>query len=364
MLSERRRLAWRFSLAQRHDFYDDLRRFVAAGQPPFQVIERMQQVIRGRRGLRWKVQLFRRIAQAGAGGRSFAQAIAPFVPPEEAALLAAGEATGRIVEALDNLVFLTGERMKVRASVVQSLAPVALLLMMAVGVMIFILKVTMKEALKLIGPDLMAKMTLVPAYFGLGQWVLSYGGLVGIVAAVAAVTTAVSLPRWKPGRVRRRLDALVPPWSVYRRLQAAVFLMTTASMMGAGLPFRQAVQDQIRLASPWVKAHVQRILRAMSAGRPEAEAMVAASGFLPQDVNDRLMVYALMPDFADVMDKLSRRSLEIMHKRIHLLGKSLNILALLLIAGFLVLTMFSLGEVAITINPNSLRNAPQSTTVN
>lgn len=360
MLSERRTLAWRFSLAQRHDFYDDLRRFVAAGQPPFKVVERMQQVLRGRRRLRWKAQLFHRIVQAGAGGRSFAQALAPYVPAEEAALLAAGEATARVIDSLDNLVFLTGERMKVRATLVKNLAPVAFLFLLALAVMVVIVKLTMKEAVKLITPDLLTKMVLAPVFFRMGEGVLKYGWLAALILAVVVAVVVLSINRWKPGRVRRWLDAHAPPWSVYQRLQSAVFLMTTASMMGAGLPFRQAAHDVQRLASPWLRAHLTRVLRAMAAGRPEAEAMVGAKGFLPQDVSDRLVVYALMPDFADVMDKLSRRSLEIMHNRINRLGWSLNVLALVLMAGFLLFAMFSLGEVAVTIDPRSLRGTHQT----
>lgn len=73
------------------------------------------------------------IRAALAAGRRFHEAVAPYLPPDEAAILAAAEESGRLVENLDRLAEIRARREQERRSLLTELAyPIGLFLLAAV----------------------------------------------------------------------------------------------------------------------------------------------------------------------------------------------------------------------------------------
>lgn len=356
MIDETKRLTFAFGSKERRDFYDDVRRFVEASLAPYTVVEKMISIYRGRRRLRWKVTLLSRVSARMREGQSFAEALARFVPPEEAALLEAGEKTGTFVEALKKLVYLCEKRREARAAMVSNLTPPLIILCAATVILYFILRMVISEAIPLIPPDKLARLMIAPLYIAFGQFVLKYG--VWIVVAIIATIFAITyrLPRAAPVGLRATLDDLLPPWSLYRRLQSAFVLTTAAAMLAAGMPFKAAVSTMRRTARGWLATHLRRIEQGLAEGRTEIDALLRGK-LLPEDGADRLAIYALVPDFHQVMDLIAEESIEKLVSRVTAISKVLNVLVLMFVGAFILATLFSFGEIGIAIDPRAMRQS-------
>lgn len=352
-----RMLRWRFGLRERSAYWDDMAKFVAAGIAPFTVLTDMVKVYSKRRKLRWKGEMLRRTSRRMEDGTALADALSRYIPPEEAAMLASGESVGKLVDACKQLTFTTRKRAEAMGLLWSSLTPAFVFFWVMVGIMIFMMNTILTEAGKLIPPEIMAKLMLAPLYFGFGEFVL--GNLVWILGGMTALAIAVflSLSRWRPTDViRQKLDLHVPPWSLYVRLQSAFFLLTMAGMMQSGITFRPALEQIRRNATPWMRTHLNLILKRLETGRPEVECLM--TGIMPIDIEDRLSIYSKMPNFAETMDQVARDSMDILLQRVAAIGKAVNIGMMVFMGFFLIMTVFSIGEIGISIDPRNLRQVP------
>lgn len=336
-----------FNVKRRMDFYTDLASFERAGIPPYQAIQRIRQVSRPRRSLRWLVRLLNPIIRAGGEGASLAQAMRPWIPPAEAAMLAAGEKGGHFGDALAELASLLSKQLEIRAALKKNLIPAGIMFAVLISLMTFILKTVLKQATSLVSPESFAKLSIAPKYIAFGQFFLHWLWLIAIVLIGIGVAISVSLPRWKPNKVRMWLDRRIVPWSLYSRVQSAFFLISAASMMRAGQPFRSAAEDIQRFAPPWVKTYVRRMLTRLGNGQDEVHAMQV--GMLPWDVEDRLTVYAMLPEFREVMQSTARDSMGQLLRRVDLIGNLIRVSIMTILGLFIVATLASLGEVSMAI---------------
>lgn len=347
-----------FNTKRRMNFYGDLAAFVDAGIAPYQAMERMHDVGRPRRSMKWLVKLLSRVLKRMDNGSSLAQAMQPWVPSEEAAMLFAGERGGRLKDALIELTGLLKSRLDVAASLKSNLLPSAGMLAVLVLLMVYILNTVLKEARKLVSEEMFNKMTLAPLYFDLGEGFLKALPFILVLAVAIGIAVSASLPRWKPSKTRRWLDAHVPPYTLFSRVQASFFLITASSMMSAGSPFQQAVEDVQKSARPWLRGHTRRQLSKLSAGASEVDSM--QTGMLPWDVEDRLAVYKMLDDFKTVMRVTARDSMQILLMKVQFIGGAIRITVMAALALFIIVTIFSIGEIALeaqssinTVQPNN-----------
>lgn len=83
-----------------------------------------------------------------------------------------------------------------------------------------------------------------PVYFS------EYGVITGIAATALIIWTVWSLPRWhRPDRLRRIFDGLMP-WSVYKDIQGATFLLNIGALLQSGVRTKDALEILLETASP------------------------------------------------------------------------------------------------------------------
>jgi len=112
------------------------------------------------------------------------------------------------------------------------------------------------------------------------QWAVMLGTLVALTAI-----TVYSLPRWI-GKFRLKADKL-PGFSLYRDYNAAVVLSAMAMMIGSGKTMMQALVDLRVNANPWLKWHLQRIIRSLE-DNPTDYITAFSRGLMPIGVRARL----------------------------------------------------------------------------
>lgn len=339
------RIRYEFNAKRRHGFYEDMASFVGEGITPFQAIEQMHKVARPRRTMRWLVRLLDRVIVQMKAGKSMPEALAQWVPPEESAMLLAGERGGMLRDALIELHGLLEMRLKVGASLKGNLLPAAAMLGVLVLLTVYILNTVLKEARGLVSDEAFDSLMLAPLYFNGGEAFLKALPFAVPALFLFSIAVAMSLPRWRPTSVRKWLDKHVPPYSLYVRVQSSFFLLTAASMMQAGAPFRQALEDISRSANPWTRTHLRRQLNRLNAGASEVEAMT--SGMLPWQVEDKLSVYRILDDFKRVMRVTANDSMKLLLRRVDFIGTAIRGTVMALLGAFIIFTVFSIGEIAL-----------------
>lgn len=97
-----------------------------------------------------------------------------------------------------------------------------------------------------------------------------------------------SLPRWT-GRLRTKLDNLVPPYTLYRRMEGAKFLTQYATLLHGGILDKEAMEAIVKKSRPWKKQRVQAILSQMKDGQSLGQATREAGFNFP----DKYTAYTL-----------------------------------------------------------------------
>ncbi|WP_261374002.1 type II secretion system F family protein [Yersinia similis] len=87
--------------------------------------------------------------------------------------------------------------------------------------------------------------------------------VVGVIAILVGLVLW-SIPRWR-GRLRRFADNIMP-WSVYKDIQGAVFLMNMAALLRANVQTLEALQILLPFSSPWLQERLDAIIACIEQG--------------------------------------------------------------------------------------------------
>ncbi|AKM31316.1 hypothetical protein AB870_16065 [Pandoraea faecigallinarum] len=203
-------------------------------------------------------------------GASLADALGPWVDSNEVGVLAAGERSGDLSRAVYDVIALLKAQQRIMAAVVgASMYPLVLLAMLAM-------------LLHIVATSLVPKLSSVskpetwegPAYllYLISNFVNSYGTTVVVSLVMIVVLIWISLPRLGGG-IRVALDG-VPPWSIYRDIHGAIFMLNVSLLIGSGLMLQQALELlRDRAASSWLRVRIEATLERIAAGRDLGQAL-------------------------------------------------------------------------------------------
>lgn len=250
----------------RQPFYETLR-FLLANKKPLEDALRMIGEVHTDFGRHWHpyndlVEDCLEAVEDNSSGRSLQDVLAAWVPREEAALISAGMQSGNLPRALEQAGKLIVARRRILGqAVMASVYPTALTLLGGglLGVNNFFIIPTLS---KLSSPDHWAGALGFMNHLSL--FTQQYGSFLtpGFVALIGLVFW--SLPRWR-GQLRRIADRFMP-WSVYKDLQGAVFLMNVAALIGAGVPELNALEILHSFGSRWLRERLEGVLDCVNMG--------------------------------------------------------------------------------------------------
>ena len=137
------------------------------------------------------------------------------------------------------------------------------------------------------------------------DWIfIIFGLLIGLVILVAW-----SLPRWR-GKIRTVLDKTIPPYTVYRRIQGATWLISYAALSESGMESKQVLSQIRRTASRWLDERLETVQFALAKGRNIGEALrLSGYGFPGPDIIDDLEIFSTFPNLHDKLMLLAEQSL-------------------------------------------------------
>lgn len=278
MLDRMSLLRLQFGVDTRIAFYEMLRDNVRQEVPLYEIIKRVEE--KARLFKVFPIEVLRSIMGSMRGSQShqdasLSAALRPWAPPLETSLIAAGERMGKVGVALSEAALLMKVRQRLRRSLFEKLTyPVALLVMLAI--MLHAMGRFLMPLLEEVVPRAKwPNFSQALGYLADNSAALT-ASAVGVIAMLA-MAFAVSAPRWT-GPVRDFFDRYVPPWTIYREMQAAMSLMTISMLSAAGLPMTNAIELLRANSTPWISDHMGRVMRRMRSGKTEAMALVGTGG--------------------------------------------------------------------------------------
>lgn len=202
--------------------------------------------------------------------------------PAEAAMAEAGEANGRLGEALERLATMLEQAAELRRILVTSMIYPAALLVIAVGVILLMLLFVVPQFERLLDGSHADLPSTTRAVIGASRLVREYGlwMLAGAIAAGFGMRVALARPA-----ARRRLDAAILHvpllGELLRRIDTARFAHTLGALVDGGVALPVALLLARRtIANSVIGEAMQRVAEGVREGSG-LTAPIAAAGVLP-----------------------------------------------------------------------------------
>lgn len=339
-----------FTGKHRRPFYETLRFLLDNGKAEAEAF-RMIGDVHTNFGQRWHPynELAQDCLQAlgdNRPGHQLLDVLALWIPQEEAALLGAGLKSGSLSVALTQSDRLIDARGRILQQVIfASVYPLLFIAIFSAMLLVNNLAIIPK----------LSKISDPAGWTGALRIMNTLAGFTdnwatALFVAISLMLALVvwSLPRWR-GRVREAFDGTIP-WSLYKDLQGAVFLMNVAALLESGLADIDVLLTLRRTASPWLQERIDGALDGISLGNSLGMAL-RNSGF---NFPDRQTVNFLSlldkgKGAAGLISRYAERALENIIARVKRRANVSRGLSMLLILLFFVL----IGALALQIQDMS-----------
>lgn len=269
-------------------------------------------------------------------GKKFSDAIAWWVPAGELMLIEAGERGGGLITGLKEAVVLSSAASRNKTAIISGVAFPLALIGMLVGMLIMF-----RTNMVPVFIDLM-KLEKWPesarTLYHISDFFYSKLLFLSIVFGVVAFFIGKTMGTWTK-KPRHIFDKL-PPWNIYRSYQASSFLIALSSLMRAGVPAYDAMKAMSKNSSPWMRAHLDRMMATMSMGGGNM-GRALDTGLLDDETSGDVQDYSRLGSFSEAIYVLGARSLE---KGIEVIQQRMAVvknLLLVLVAGSIIWIYFA-----------------------
>jgi|UPI000564A17B type II secretory pathway component PulF len=234
-------------------------------------------------------------------GVGLSQALMPWADPTECMIIAAGEESGRLGEALRLAADSLGGVKEMRKAVLSGLAYPAMLFVATIATLYYV-GASFIPQMSALGDPKQFTGTAASLYRfsdfvqSIWFWIV----LAGIIGCIAAIV--MTLPRaFGNDRFRVYLDK-IPPWSVYRLVVGSGFLVSLSALLRAGVQLQEAIMQARKYASPYLEIRLSAILLGIRKGRMLGDALDEAQYHFPdREIIDDLITYSSLPNFDTVL---------------------------------------------------------------
>jgi type II secretory pathway component PulF len=326
---------------QRRAIYERVRAIITEGVSVYNGLDRLHQRYSSRKDSRALV--YNEWLNMMRGGSSFTAALRGWVPEHELILLDAGERGGNLEVGLTQALQVLEVSTRIRNAVIGAVSYPAILVAALIGILVYFATVLLPVFADTIPPNKWVGASAMLRTIAEG--VVNYGVFIGLGFAGLVFIIGHTMPRWT-GAVRAYFDR-VPPWSVFKRYQAAAYLASLSSMIQSGISLEEGLSRIQKNASPWLRQHNGTARVRLRAGQPPGQAL--ALPLFDVETLDDLAIYGGLSSFEQVLSIMATRVAESTIKRMNAFAKAMNTVMLLLIGGMVVWIFYSLYDLASAI---------------
>jgi type II secretory pathway component PulF len=245
-----------------------------------------------------------------ASGMRFSQFAKGWIPDNELFLIASGEEKDKLNESFEELIRIVTEQEELVKSVKSEIFP-QIFLFFALSAAIYGFSLKLAPGFKKILPE-EKWPEITKMYFSFSDFYVDYGPYLIVIALIFAIL-AFSSFKVLTGDFREKLDKIAP-WSIYKNIQAAHFLIVASGMIKSGIALKDVLKNLDQHSFPYLSWHLNKMLRKLTRG--EGEGMSLNTGLLDEDTMDRIANYSKRSGFHKGMLSLGRRASKEMISRI------------------------------------------------
>ena len=335
-------------------FYRRLAVYVENGKPPresvlrlrAQVVERVGDGFFGRNNID-RVALTE-ISDRLANGLSLAQSLRDWASSTEVSIIKAGESSGSLPSALRSAISSRGITQRIIGKgASESFDPV---IMAALGYYLayVIGSRLIPTLLTLSNPDtwpLAAKLL-----YDLGTFATSPVTVYFIIIMLSIFAASViSLPKWT-GKYRVYADK-IPPFNVYKMLQAGQWVIGFSRLIGAGIPQTEALVMQEEYASKWLSEKLSDAAIRMRNGRELGKAFIEGGFNFPDRVlADDISAFSGSGDFPALMESMGNDFLKENEEKIVAIIKVAGVFTNIMVNAVILLMIFGMNDIQTIIS--------------
>jgi len=299
--------------ARRLELYDQAEAQIEEGLSPVEVLEDFSKRAT-RRGRKKTAEAAAGMARAMQDGKTFAESLGKSVPKWEIAIVNAGELAGKLPNSLRLILEVRERTDRInRAMVAAALSPLTLAI--ALWATLVVIADLMPQFESIVPLNLwrgwakvMHMMTLVVT-----GWA-AYAVLAAI--GVAAVAAILARHRWT-GKGRAFADRWIFPFTLFRDVDGYIWMATYSALQQAGISETDALQMQIKTATPYMQSRLRPVLLMMRNGHSLPSALrVSKTGFPSLDLIDQIGAFAGFATFPDKLQKISIKFAASMERRL------------------------------------------------
>lgn len=231
-------------------------------------------------------------------GRKLSDVIQPWVSPQEAMLIVAGEKSGTLDEALQSVIKVSKASSDIKSAVIGGLAyPIFLLLLSFAALYFFGYKIIPAFS-KAARPD--AWVGMAKGMIDTASFIQNWLHWIVIFVLLMVVAFFVSLPRWNSS-LRVHLDRYVP-YSIYRVMQGASWLIALSALVQAGVRIEFAIEQLGQNASAWARVRSDAALKGLRAGRNLGDSLERSGYEFPdREIVSDIRLYANKSGFDEAL---------------------------------------------------------------
>lgn len=282
-----------------------------------------------------------------SNGATLADAFAPWIDPQEASVIAAGEQSGALRNALNDAISLLNSRQRIAAATRSIVLYPGFLLVLVVAVIVVTSVFVVPRLAAIADPSNWERFAR--ALYLLSEFVMTYGLSLFIGFVIAVGFTAWSLPRLT-GDMRVILDR-IPPWSIYRTIQGSVFMLNLGSMLKAGVKLIDALNIISRHAPPWLRERVDAAIGGTAVGHNLGHALGTAPHQFPDKESIRyLKTLSGMDGFDRSLSDYAQSTLVTTTAKVEAGAKVLTVVAIAMIVVFVLLVVGAISDIHAAID--------------
>jgi type II secretory pathway component PulF len=327
--------------SKRGEFYEDMADAIADGMSVMDYLEKSKsRALKRKRPL---AALFSRWTARHEEYGNFSKAIVGTVPVMDAMIINSAEVTGKLSIGLTFLAKTVEETQKMRLAVISAIAMPMFLCVLLTAIMIGYSFFMVPILIGIIPPEQWPSMG--KALYSVASLIRNYGVFALIFAIILVYGFSWSFVNWT-GSVRDKLDKYLP-YAIYRDYNAAVFLVTLASLLKSGISVGDGLKI-IKDASPkWLNRHLAMMLFNMNTKGSAAQAL--NTGLFGDELADRIEDYGERASFQQAIDKIGFKAIDIVTRKVTGSAKIINTLGLLFVGcclGFIILSVLGTAQEA------------------
>jgi type II secretory pathway component PulF len=245
------------------------------------------------------------------------------VPPTEASMLVAGAAAHDYPKAMRQILELRARVRRITGLIVQAVTEPSVYAGGLYGFCYMIGAYVSPTLTEAIPPENWSWMTQV--LYALGWLATSwFAPVAGVLAVALTIACVIALPRWTgPGRAF--FDQHVFPFTLYRELVGSAWLDTFSRQIKAGIGEATALEQQMRLSTPWLASRLRPLWQGIRRGEKLSVAMrETGHGFPSLDLIDRIAMLQGKGNFANVIEAAAQLFGERVERRIRVISAVLG----------------------------------------